>query len=186
MCGKSIGNGVTFLYISTQPPLRSWTWLYRQKANKTTSSVWQYSQLFMHESNTICHSAHSNQWDWVRIDTHTHTHTKWKQHNLCQFHSVHLADIITLNSWSTVIHPISKFWVSLSISRWDTTMFRVVLHYHRLSHSFRQNAQLPVFVICSSLIYNCIMLIVFLRSWLGVRQCHWTVKISVDSSKLKL
>jgi len=27
---------VKFLYISPKPPLRSWTWLYHQKANKTT------------------------------------------------------------------------------------------------------------------------------------------------------
>jgi len=33
---QNIGNGVTFLYISPQTPLRSWTWLYHQKANKTT------------------------------------------------------------------------------------------------------------------------------------------------------
>jgi len=39
----------------------------------------------------ICqHSAHSNQWDWVCTDIQ-----KWK-HNLRQFHSVQLADIISL------------------------------------------------------------------------------------------
>ena len=32
---QNIRNCVTFLYISSQPPLWSWTWLYRQKANET-------------------------------------------------------------------------------------------------------------------------------------------------------
>jgi len=32
---QNIGNGVTFLYISPQPPFRSWTWLHCQKANET-------------------------------------------------------------------------------------------------------------------------------------------------------
>jgi len=37
-CGKSILRdiSVTFLYISPKAPLRFWTWLYLQKANKTT------------------------------------------------------------------------------------------------------------------------------------------------------
>jgi len=37
-------------------------------------TIWKYSQLFMHESNTIRHSAHSNQWDWC-AQTHTRRHT---------------------------------------------------------------------------------------------------------------
>jgi len=32
---QNIRNGVTFLYISAKTPLRSWTWLHRQKANET-------------------------------------------------------------------------------------------------------------------------------------------------------
>jgi len=36
VCGKSIGKVLTFLYIVPQPSLRSWTWLYLQKANITT------------------------------------------------------------------------------------------------------------------------------------------------------
>jgi len=33
--GKSISRDITatFLFISPKPPLRSWTWLYHQKAN---------------------------------------------------------------------------------------------------------------------------------------------------------
>ena len=51
---QNIGNGVKFLYISPQPPFRSWTWLYHQKANSNDIlSVWKYSQLFTHESNTF-------------------------------------------------------------------------------------------------------------------------------------
>jgi len=40
-CGKSILRdiSVTFLYISPKPLLQSWTWLYLQKANKTTFST---------------------------------------------------------------------------------------------------------------------------------------------------
>jgi len=37
-CGTSILHlsSVTFLYITPKPPLRSWTWIYHQKANKMT------------------------------------------------------------------------------------------------------------------------------------------------------
>jgi len=50
------------------------------------------------------HSAHSNQWDWVCADTQ-----EWK-HNLCQFHSVQLANVIIKLVFADV------FWVYLPLS----------------------------------------------------------------------
>jgi len=64
-CRRSIlhVSTVTFLYISPKPPLWSWTWLYHQKANKTTFPTmscpyrntvkfWHTSQIHFLTNNT--------------------------------------------------------------------------------------------------------------------------------------
>ena len=73
------------------------TWLYHQKANKTTFPTisCQYGNIvnFSH-TNRINFSANNTSFrpfKWVRTDTHTDTQ-KWRQY-IRQFHSVHLADI---------------------------------------------------------------------------------------------
>jgi len=109
----------TFLYISSQPPFRFWTWICRQKAKKTDVSndilsIWKYSQLFVHESNLFLlkqlYQANrftdaAQRWrhglfiDCTQTDRWTDTQIK---HDLYQFHSVHLADI---NIYSTAATP---------------------------------------------------------------------------------
>jgi len=83
---------VTFLYISHKPPLRSWTWLYRQKANKMTfPTISCPYRNIVHFSYTswIHFSANNTSFRPFKLmglsisDTHTHRHTdteKWKQY----------------------------------------------------------------------------------------------------------
>jgi len=96
---QTIENSVTFLYISPQPhfdldyivrkPMkhRFQRYIVRTKIFSIFHTRVEYISY-----QTIRHYAHSNQWDWVRTDTHSDTQ-KWKP-NMCQLHSVHLADII--------------------------------------------------------------------------------------------
>jgi len=116
-CSKSIlpflrDITVTFLYISPKTPLRSWTRLYHQKANKTTfptiSCMEKYYQRFIRveyiSRRTIRHSAHSNEWGRI-------------QSSLQQCASLpqrisHLADICTL--WA----PPSSFNRSAELQNW--------------------------------------------------------------------
>ena len=73
-----------------KPPLRSWTWLYDQKANKTTfpTVYCPYGNSVNFSRRTIRHSAYSNEWYWVLTDTQTDTQTH-KSEN-----SISLANII--------------------------------------------------------------------------------------------
>ena len=94
-CGKFISRDISvpFLYISPKPALRSWTWLYRQKANKTTfptiSCPYRNSVNFSHTSR-IHFSTNSTSFCpfkpmGLRAHRHTGRHTdtqKWKQYIL--------------------------------------------------------------------------------------------------------
>jgi len=119
----NIGNGVTFLYISPQPALRSWTWLYRQKANETTfpTIYCPYGNILNFSRTSRIHfSANNTSFCPFRpmgLSVHRHTDTqKWK-HSIRQFHSVHLADITRNLSSHIDAHPQTllpsplTFWV---------------------------------------------------------------------------
>jgi len=122
-CGKSILRDitVTFLYIFPKTLLRSWTWLYHQKANKTMFPTIScpYGNIVNFSHTSRIHFSANNTsfhpFKWVRTDTDTQ---KWKQY-IChrQFHSVHLADIILLwlmwcyNTVGLLICRLSGAWL---------------------------------------------------------------------------
>jgi len=85
-CGKSIFSdiSVTFLYT----PLRSWTWLYRQKANKTTfpiiSCPYRNNVNFSHTSRIHFSAINTSfrPFKPMELSAHRQAHTdtqKWKQ-----------------------------------------------------------------------------------------------------------
>jgi len=89
-----------FCYISPQPLLRSWTWLYRQKANKTTfpTMYCPYGSILNFSCTSWIHFSTNNalfrQSKPMGLSDHRHRDTqKWK-HDICQFHSVRLVNII--------------------------------------------------------------------------------------------
>jgi len=104
---KSIGNGVNiFAHLSSTPSsilnLATSSESQYNDVSNDILSVRKYSQLFTHESNTFLlkHLYQANRFtntaqrwrqslfiDWAQTDT------QWK-HDLRQFHSVHLADIM--------------------------------------------------------------------------------------------
>ena len=93
---------VTFLYISPQPLLLSWTWLYHQKANRMTfpTIYCPYENILNFKSTSLIHFSAVRPFKPMGLGAHrytdTQTHTqKWKQY-VRQFHSVHLADIINV------------------------------------------------------------------------------------------
>ena len=77
---QNIGNGVTFLYISPQPPLRSWTWLYWQKANETQipMTYCPYGNVLNFSHTSRIHFSWTipvpfKPMDWVHTDTELKT-----------------------------------------------------------------------------------------------------------------
>jgi len=100
-CGKSILRDitVTFLYIFPKIPLdlepdsivrKSIKWRFQQYLVRTEILLTFHTRVEYISRRTIRHSAHSNEC----AQTHRQTdRQKWKQY-ICQFHSVHLADII--------------------------------------------------------------------------------------------
>jgi len=112
MCGKSIGNGVNiFVHFSSTPiSILNLTMSSESQESDVSNDILserKYSQLFTHESNIFLlkqlHQAnrftdamqrwrHSLFIDCSRMEGRTEMQVK---HDLRQFHSVHLADIIT-------------------------------------------------------------------------------------------
>jgi len=98
----------TFLCISQKPLLRSWIWLYHQKANETyiPTIYCPYGNILHFSRTSRIHFSSFRPFKPMGLSAHRHIDTqKWK-HNIRQFHSVYLADII--NKILVIFHAFAR------------------------------------------------------------------------------